>query len=323
MQSISDKYENTGFHFIISAQSIPALQNYVQNYINFLKSKNTKKSSKAENQILGDICYTLQISRKLFTHIVLIEVRSMHELITKLEQQDYKIQRREEISNLLKYIASLKSAHYQKISLPSYPFQRQCYNFIHFDLLTDLHRSYPQMLTPKHLSGYQQGVAWLDQQALAFIQQAWRTLQLPLELENNLSLQDITKNIIPSQQRLALRLVQILCQQRYLEKNNGDNYRIIKPFNLEPATHLSASSSILKIEWILLQRCGRALVNILQGTEHPLELLFPQEDAISAATLYHEGFANITFNRLLMQAVKSQVSAYPTNKIVKILEIGA
>ncbi|MFI4954337.1 MAG: SDR family NAD(P)-dependent oxidoreductase [Gammaproteobacteria bacterium] len=111
-----DKYV-TPSTFILSAKTSRALEAYVQSYIDFLK-RNPQIS-------IDDICYTLQISRELFTHALLLEVNSTQELLEKLEQHDFTTLTKDRVIALTQDRPKLESVHYQKINLPTYPFEKK------------------------------------------------------------------------------------------------------------------------------------------------------------------------------------------------------
>ncbi|MBX9646948.1 MAG: type I polyketide synthase, partial [Xanthobacteraceae bacterium] len=59
-----------------------------------------------------------------------------------------------------------------------------------------------------------------------------------------------------------------------------------------------------RIELALLDRCGRALADVLRGKVDPLTLLFPADgDSTSAATMYAESATARVYNRLMAKAV--------------------
>ena len=72
----------------------------------------------------------------------------------------------------------------------------------------------------------------------------------------------------------------------------------------------------------LLQRCGRALAEVLQGRTDPMELLFNEGDA-GAADLYREAPASQASIRMLGGAIARAVSGLPEGRRLRVLEVGA
>ena len=72
----------------------------------------------------------------------------------------------------------------------------------------------------------------------------------------------------------------------------------------------------------LLERCGSALAEVLQGHTDPLSLLFGSDGA-SAADLYRTAPAARAANRMLADAVRAAVDALPEGRRLRVLEVGA
>ena len=75
-------------------------------------------------------------------------------------------------------------------------------------------------------------------------------------------------------------------------------------------------------ELALLERCGGALAEVLQGRTDPLSLLFGSDGA-SAADLYRTAPAARAANRMLADAVRAAVEALPEGRRLRVLEVGA
>ena len=72
----------------------------------------------------------------------------------------------------------------------------------------------------------------------------------------------------------------------------------------------------------LLQRCGGALAEVLQGRTDPLSLLFGDEGP-GAADLYRTAPAARAANRMLADAVRAVVAGLPEDRRLRVLEVGA
>ena len=72
----------------------------------------------------------------------------------------------------------------------------------------------------------------------------------------------------------------------------------------------------------LLERCGGALAEVLQGRTDPLSLLFGS-DGPSAADLYRTAPAARAANRMLADVVRVAVEALPEGRRLRVLEVGA
>ena len=75
------------------------------------------------------------------------------------------------------------------------------------------------------------------------------------------------------------------------------------------------------LELGLLQRCGRALADVLRGLEESLDLLFGGEP--SAADLYRESPAYRAVNQLVGEAVSRAATGLPEGRRLRVIEVGA
>jgi len=76
-------------------------------------------------------------------------------------------------------------------------------------------------------------------------------------------------------------------------------------------------------ESILLERCGPHLADALRGGIDPLELLFPGGDSSLAERMYHDAPAARIFGRAVAEAVEAVRRHTPSDRPLRILEIGA
>ncbi|HEX6563422.1 MAG TPA: acyltransferase domain-containing protein [Chthoniobacterales bacterium] len=76
-------------------------------------------------------------------------------------------------------------------------------------------------------------------------------------------------------------------------------------------------------EFELLARCGAELPNVLRGTVHPLQLLFPIDGSVSAECLYRESTSARFYNRLVGELVSDAVGKALFARPARLLELGA
>ena len=116
-----------------------------------------------------------------------------------------------------------------------------------------------------------------------------------------------------AQEQLAVRLLALARE---------DIARRAEPEDpLGMAGRLAAACPFGQAEIGLLQRCGKALAEVLLGRAQPLDLLFGDDES-GAASLYREAPAARTANRLLADAVATMVSELPEGRTLRILEVG-
>jgi acyl transferase domain-containing protein/D-arabinose 1-dehydrogenase-like Zn-dependent alcohol dehydrogenase/trans-aconitate methyltransferase/acyl carrier protein len=76
-------------------------------------------------------------------------------------------------------------------------------------------------------------------------------------------------------------------------------------------------------ELTMIARCGQGLAGVLKGTTNPLQLLFPDGSLSNAEHLYSDSPSTRVYNYLTEQAVCSLLEHLPTDRTIRILEIGA
>ena len=130
--------------------------------------------------------------------------------------------------------------------------------------------------------------------------------------------------VIPSYQRLFKRLLAMLMEEGILAQTNNV-WRVIKMpvANPEVSKRAIQASYDNPPELILLSRCGEKLLEVLQGTQDPLELLFPGGDTSVANQLYTASPSAKVMNCLVQQTIQSMLNAVPKERGTRILEIGA
>ncbi len=75
-------------------------------------------------------------------------------------------------------------------------------------------------------------------------------------------------------------------------------------------------------ELTMIARCGQGLAGVLKGTTNPLQLLFPDGSLTSAEHLYSDSPSTRVYNYLTEQIVCSLLEQRPTDRTIRILEIG-
>ncbi|MCC5613986.1 SDR family NAD(P)-dependent oxidoreductase, partial [Nostoc sp. CHAB 5836] len=73
----------------------------------------------------------------------------------------------------------------------------------------------------------------------------------------------------------------------------------------------------------LIERCGLALAAVMRRQIEPLELLFPQGDLNAIASVYSDAAGAKLMNELVAETIRCAVANLPTNRQLRILEIGS
>jgi acyl transferase domain-containing protein/ubiquinone/menaquinone biosynthesis C-methylase UbiE/acyl carrier protein len=167
----------------------------------------------------------------------------------------------------------------------------------------------------------------LDQLSLAYVLAAftntgftfhpgaqWPTEQLAQQL-----------GVIPSYQRLFHRLLTMLAEAGILRQEQNHWTVLRLPEERERITTLESAPpwAAQAPECQLLMRCGPQLSAVLRGTQEPLALLFPDGDDTITAKLYSTSPGTQVMNTLIAHLVQQAVDQLPTERGMRILEIGA
>ncbi|MEM8677428.1 MAG: SDR family NAD(P)-dependent oxidoreductase, partial [Cyanobacteria bacterium P01_G01_bin.67] len=167
----------------------------------------------------------------------------------------------------------------------------------------------------------------LENLSLAYVFQAFNNLGLQLRLGDSFTTEELISKyqIIPTQQKLFIRLLEILAAENILTKqdNTWDVVHPVGKVNLDLKLNKLRQHSEISAELNLLTNCGSQLDRILQGKTDPLDILFPQGNISALTNLYQNSPQAIFFNNLVKNTVTELINDKPQNKKLKILEIGA
>ncbi len=127
--------------------------------------------------------------------------------------------------------------------------------------------------------------------------------------------------------RLLNRMLSILGEEEILGRLDTGDWEIVAvPPEGNPESlclSLEKQFPAYRAALALLRRCGTNLVEVLQGKQDPLQLLFPNGEVAEAESLYKDSPSALVFNTLLAEAVSSAINRLPAGRRLRVLEIGA
>ncbi|MDB9360929.1 SDR family NAD(P)-dependent oxidoreductase [Nodularia spumigena CS-588/02] len=193
---------------------------------------------------------------------------------------------------------------------------------------TAISNSKLQLLQQSDLQNYISLSSQLENLSFDCLIETFQKLQIPLTGGEEFSATETMQKMgITSQyKKLYQHLLQILQSQGILQPQ-GENWRVIKTpprittasvFNQLRQGYPNATS-----ELNLLQRCTSNLAEVLLGKTDSLELLFPGGDLSDLTQLYQNSPIAQMMNNLVKQAIITAIAEIPSEKPLKILEIGA
>ena len=166
----------------------------------------------------------------------------------------------------------------------------------------------------------------LDTFSVSAVLNAFATAGVALHVGARWTLMQLIQQlgVIPSYRRLLRRLVGILAEAGVVVPE-ADGWRVAQawPVDFADACATFAATTGDAPEARLLARCGRRLGEALRGVQEPLELLFPAGDTSDAERLYRETPTAQILNGLVQTVVGSACERLPTERGLRVLEIGA
>lgn len=162
----------------------------------------------------------------------------------------------------------------------------------------------------------------LENLALQYAFSALVQLRLPVAAQAD-SLDSLCDalNVTPAQRSLFSRLLCIVAKDQGIDSD-------------KPWQHITIQCEVLNLDELeqqfprclaeieVVERCGEALVDVLQGRIDPVQLLFPQGDLSLLTDLYEHSPGASVVNGLLKDALTQSLSGW-TGQTLRVIEIGA
>lgn len=169
------------------------------------------------------------------------------------------------------------------------------------------------------------GLAELNRLSVGYIAAALRRLGCALREGDRFAASDI--RAVARQQAFLRRLLDILEEFGVLRRD-GEGWTVLHtPDDINPNDAnrvLRERYPEITAELVLTDRCGTALADVLSGSCEPLtELLFPRQEAITAASLFRDARGSQVFNRVMLAALDEVGRRVPGRRGLRILEVGA
>ncbi|MDB6055018.1 MAG: polyketide synthase [Verrucomicrobiales bacterium] len=130
--------------------------------------------------------------------------------------------------------------------------------------------------------------------------------------------------IVPAHSRLLDRLLEILEESGFI-RGQKEKWMVLRKWDQTghgSLEKLLADYPESRAELTLLQRCGSNLGQVLRGEIEAPQLLFPDGDFTTAATLYQDSPAFAEMNRLAVAVMGRIGASLPRNRKIRIVEIG-
>ena len=176
----------------------------------------------------------------------------------------------------------------------------------------------------------------MDRLVAAHVRAALTRLGLAWRPGQRLELEALTAQlgVVPGHRRLFARLLAILAEQGHLQAEAGG--WTVCAVDSDDASSATPSDALLAAlsadlsarfpdagnELALVERCGAALDQALNGRVEGLQILFPDGDMSAVTRFYTESPGLVASNELLAAALAAVLARLPAGRGVRILEIG-
>ena len=171
----------------------------------------------------------------------------------------------------------------------------------------------------------------LDRLCDAYIIEALERLDVPFRPGTRSSLADTTTSagVIERCQPILARFIEILAAHGIVEKVEGEFVVLNSTSNAPPVSAAEILSDLrarypeFASELQLLARTGPSLPDVLTGRADPVGVLFPADEWQSVVNFYASAFAFAPYNEVMARAFSTIVAGLPSDRVLRVLEIGA
>jgi acyl transferase domain-containing protein/acyl carrier protein len=182
-------------------------------------------------------------------------------------------------------------------------------------------------LAPRHADHeYREVLSHLETAAIDYVAEAWQRLGWSFDEWSRCRKTDLTArlDVLPRHRRLLERTAEMLAEAGLL-RLQGDVWETAASPGQSHAEVVALGRRVPQAaaECILLDRCARELPEVLRGRRDPLQLLFPEGDATTAASLYRDSPSARLMNRAIQEAVAFALKRLPAGRTLRVLEVGA
>jgi acyl transferase domain-containing protein/acyl carrier protein len=168
----------------------------------------------------------------------------------------------------------------------------------------------------------------MERASALFVARALEKLDFRLAATSQSSTDTLRRDcrVLPSHHRLFERLLAIMAEEGVLRSPSPGLWEIAGPLPQGDGTalcrELMEQYPAYGAELTLLERCGAKLAEVLQGSQDPLQLLFPDGDPAALEGLYRDSPSARVFNRIVRDAAAQLASHRDQNRALRVLEIG-
>ena len=237
-----------------------------------------------------------------------------------------------------------KNEYRHRLSLPSYPFERQRY-WIEPQSLTQSVQP-TQLLSSVLVAGqlqsqvglqafehpsYRQKIQSIDRLCIAYIKRALDCLSISVDGSQPFSLEEVVAKagVLPQYGQFLGRLMHAVSVEKEVSSGLDDRENnLVRAVDFHSVESINQLVSQLRSQWEeaaefidLIQRTGECLPTVLTGETNLLELLFPGGSLDVLASIYRDNSTQYLSN-VTLACLKQIVRTIPKTVNLRVLEIG-
>ncbi|WP_158607971.1 type I polyketide synthase [Nocardia panacis] len=181
---------------------------------------------------------------------------------------------------------------------------------------------------PLNQAYYAETEAEMNRLCIAYVTEAWHRLGMDFTPGRRVTLDDLARELgMPDKHRDYLaRLLELLTRHGITAADGAGWQLLDTPARVDTAAALARLRERhpeCEAEYAVLERCGAELAAVLRDEVNPIELIFPEDEFQSVVDLYETSFSFERCNRTVAKVVAECVRALPSERPIRVLEIGA
>ncbi|MBF6181917.1 type I polyketide synthase [Nocardia otitidiscaviarum] len=170
--------------------------------------------------------------------------------------------------------------------------------------------------------------AEMNRLCMAYVTEGFHQLGMDFAPGRRFTLDEIAREMgVRDKHRDYLARLLELCTRHGITGRDGDGWRVERvPARVDTAAELAALRERhpeCEAEHLVLERCGPQQAAVLRDEVNPIELIFPESEFQSVVDLYESSFSFERCNRTVAALVAECVRGLPSDRPVRVLEIGA
>ena len=169
--------------------------------------------------------------------------------------------------------------------------------------------------------------AEMNRLCIAYVTEAFHELGMDLSRGRRFTLDEAAREMrVHDKHRKYLGRLLDLLSLHGITRNDAGVWELqVEPARVDTGATLARlreQHPECRVEYAVLERCGKGQAAVLRDDVNPIELIFPEHEFQSVADLYGISFSFEKCNRIVRDVAAECVRALPSDRPVRVLEIG-